>query len=187
MKNIICIVGKTSSGKDTTARYIEKAFGIKPICSYTTRPMRNGETEGVQHYFITPEQSKKIREKELVLAYTILNGNEYFSTVEGMTEETMSYIINPEGIDYLRQHSGDYKFVSIYVHIPERVIMQRALVRGDSFKAVENRLSDEREQFSDFYNNSKYDFLITNDAGEDELHNQIDDIMSSLGYGKIQR
>ena len=187
MKNIICIVGKTSSGKDTVARYIEKAYGIKPICSYTTRAPRQGETNGVEHWFITSADVKEKLENEHVLAYTVLNHNEYFATLEGMTENTMLYVINPEGIEYLRAHSGDFSFKSIYVYLSEREITQRALVRGDSFDKVQERLSNEREQFSDFYENKKYDFLIVNDAGLDELHNQVDDIMSSLGYGKIKR
>jgi len=43
------LIGKTSSGKDTVARYIKDAYGINQVVSYTTRPKRPCETNGVEH------------------------------------------------------------------------------------------------------------------------------------------
>ena len=46
MKTIICIVGKTGTGKDTIAKYLYNKYGIDAICSYTTREKRDYETDG---------------------------------------------------------------------------------------------------------------------------------------------
>ena len=54
-KNLICLVGETSRGKDTVAKILQEDYNLKPVCSYTTRPMRPGEIEGREHYFITRE------------------------------------------------------------------------------------------------------------------------------------
>ena len=81
MKTIICIVGKTSSGKDTITRHIMEKFGLGMVCSYATRPMREGEVNGREHYFVTKEQMKELLKTEHVIAYTKSEktGVEYFS------------------------------------------------------------------------------------------------------------
>lgn len=43
MVTVICIIGKTSTGKDTIAKYLESKYGASPVVSYTTRPARAGE------------------------------------------------------------------------------------------------------------------------------------------------
>lgn len=60
MLTIIALIGKTSSGKDTVARYIKASYGINQIVSYTTRPMRSHETDGVEHYFVSKERMTEV-------------------------------------------------------------------------------------------------------------------------------
>ena len=45
---VFYIIGKSSSGKDTIYKRLIKETNLKPIVPYTTRPMREGETEGVE-------------------------------------------------------------------------------------------------------------------------------------------
>ena len=57
MGKIFCMMGKSSCGKDTLYKRILQE-GILPLSSivpYTTRPIRSGETDGVE-YFFTDEQ-----------------------------------------------------------------------------------------------------------------------------------
>ena len=56
MITIIALQGKTSSGKDSAARYIREIYGIEPVISFATRPIRDSEVEGREHYFINDEQ-----------------------------------------------------------------------------------------------------------------------------------
>ena len=55
MGKIFCLMGKSSSGKDTIFQKIKQIFAdqLMPIVSYTTRPMRVGEVEGREYHFIT--------------------------------------------------------------------------------------------------------------------------------------
>ena len=54
MGKIFCIVGKSSSGKDTIYKRLLKinSLKIKKIIPYTTRPIRQGEKEGVEYHFV---------------------------------------------------------------------------------------------------------------------------------------
>lgn len=49
---LITITGPSGAGKDTVARMLSEMGGYKVLCSYTTRPKREGEIDGVEHHFV---------------------------------------------------------------------------------------------------------------------------------------
>ena len=51
MGKIYCLLGKSGSGKSTIEKLLEKK-GLKRIVSTTTRPMREGEIEGIDYHFV---------------------------------------------------------------------------------------------------------------------------------------
>ena len=57
MGRIYCIMGKSSSGKDTIYKKLaeDADLPVKTLVPYTTRPMRDGETDGVEYYFCDEE------------------------------------------------------------------------------------------------------------------------------------
>ena len=65
MHHIFCIIGKSSTGKDTIfKRLLEREdLGLLNIISYTTRPIRENETEGIE-YFFTDEVAEAEFEKQ---------------------------------------------------------------------------------------------------------------------------
>ena len=64
---IIAIVGKTSSGKDSLAKYIKEYYDIPAIVSYTTRPKRESETNGIEHWFISKEEMAELLKIENII------------------------------------------------------------------------------------------------------------------------
>ena len=76
-KKLICVVGESKSGKDTTVGIAEllsmdfdQKFRLSEIKSFTTRPMRDNEVNGREHFFISEEEAREILSKEEILAYT---------------------------------------------------------------------------------------------------------------------
>ena len=56
MGKIFYMMGKSSSGKDTVYKEIRKELPeLKTLTLYTTRPMREGEKDGVEYYFVSNE------------------------------------------------------------------------------------------------------------------------------------
>lgn len=49
---LITIIGPSGAGKDTVANMLSAILGYDVICSYTTRPMREGEVDGKEHHFV---------------------------------------------------------------------------------------------------------------------------------------
>lgn len=51
MGKIFYVMGKSASGKDTIYKKLLERFpGLKTVVTYTTRPIRDGETEGVEYH-----------------------------------------------------------------------------------------------------------------------------------------
>ena len=56
MGKIFYLMGKSSSGKDSVFKEIKKRIPeLKDIVLYTTRPIREGEREGVEYHFVNEE------------------------------------------------------------------------------------------------------------------------------------
>ena len=174
---IITLTGKTSTGKDSAARYIEEEYGIHPIVSYTTRDIRVGEEDGREHYFISDEEMDKLEKRDDILAWTQFDktGIRYCASTKDLDDDGIyTYIIDPNGIKWLKEHyKGNAEIISLYFDLSETAIMRRALIRGDIREVIEERLDSEREQFDAFKESGKYDALIDSSKNIDDVHKQL--------------
>ena len=87
MGKIVCLMGKSSTGKDTIyKRILEKAeLCLSTIVPYTTRPMREGETEGVEYHFTDEEGFRALQGAGKVIedrAYQTFHGLWRYFTVD---------------------------------------------------------------------------------------------------------
>lgn len=69
MSKLFCIMGKSASGKDTIFKRLvkDRELDLKTVVSYTTRPMREGEREGVEYHFVSPQMLRDFREEGRVI------------------------------------------------------------------------------------------------------------------------
>lgn len=193
MRKLVCIVGETASGKDFVARYLRKAFGLKDVCSHTTRPPREGEINGREHWFNTQEEFDSIRATEKICAYTKIEksnsgsvGYEYCATLEDVQSADL-YIIDPNGIDYLETHFPEISLLIIYIDASKEIRKARALSRDKSQeKAFEARYDNEHEQFERFRNNGAWDYVVVNEnISESALCATVRDIMVQEGFTQV--
>lgn len=148
MEEKILICGRSGSGKDTFAKLL-KQKGMKDVCSYTTRPRRDGE--GDTHIFISKKDVKKYPNK---IAITEINGYTYFATKEQL-EEADFYIIDPNGIEYLHSHFPEIKYKIVYIYADYNIRKARAVARGGEKErsVFISRNKSENAQFSKFEKN----------------------------------
>jgi guanylate kinase len=86
-----------------------------PFISYSTRIMREGETNGVEHLFITEEEADEIlKDKDRILAYTEINNRRYFTLTDQMKDHNV-YIIDPNGIKDIQERHPDTKLNIYYI------------------------------------------------------------------------
>ena len=184
MGRLILLVGKTSSGKDTIARYIKDAYGINQVVSYTTRPKRPSETNGVEHIFVTDEEMDSIFATQNIIAHTEFNNTRYCATAQQLEDGDKVYIIDPNGVRELAGLPLLNKVV-IYVDLDEDIIVDRAIKRGDTPFDVKMRLANERKLFDDFKAKKSYDFLINTDCSLELVFSKVDSILNKSGFNKI--
>lgn len=109
---ILCIVGPSGCGKTTVSMKLQRTFTkVKTICSFTTRPRREGELDGYDHHFVSNPRNKKIFPKENMIAYTVYGGYEYW-VEKGSVQSGMLnvYVIDEAGVnDLFARHGSDYR------------------------------------------------------------------------------
>ena len=83
---IFFVMGKSASGKDTIyKRLLEQFPNIKTVTLYTTRPMREGEKEGVEYHFIGAEALEAMESEGRVIekrTYQTMYGPWSYATVD---------------------------------------------------------------------------------------------------------
>ena len=84
----LMILGPSAVGKDTMINRLKAKYPgvIYKLPSYTTRPMRNGEVEGVDYFFVTKEQFKSMREEGSLFGVQEYNHNFYASNMNKLKE-----------------------------------------------------------------------------------------------------
>ena len=169
MKNLILVIGRSGSGKDTLVRYAQEYFKAASIPSYTDRPMRPTETQGVEHTFVSKEEFDELMKRDDIFAYTQIGetGYRYCTTVEMLKRidsNTLFYIIDPKGYWYCRKHRGSFNMKVIYVAAREDFRQARANLRNGDEDAWKKRTGDENHQFSEFERNRDWDHIVYNNG-----------------------
>ena len=128
---LITITGPSGAGKDTVARMLSEMGGYQVLCSYTTRPKREGEIDGVEHHFV--ETCAVPRDK--MLAYTQYGGYEYWTTIDQVTDRTI-YVIDEDGLKSLCKKFPNIDLFKICVsaNISSRIHRGVSLERMDRDK-----------------------------------------------------
>ena len=138
MGKIYCLLGKSSSGKDTLFKMLleESGLSLKTIVPYTTRPIRGGEQEGVEYHFVTEETQKKLEAEGKIIelrAYdTICGVWKYFTVDDGQIDlATDNYLVigTLESYVKMRDYFGAEKLVPLYVEVEDGERLLRALTR----------------------------------------------------------
>ena len=91
MGKIFYIMGKSASGKDTIYKELmEKMPKFHSIVPYTTRPMREGEKDGVEYFFVDQERFDEMMDEEKIIEFRSYNTKcgiwTYFTADDGQIE-----------------------------------------------------------------------------------------------------
>lgn len=158
---IICLMGKTASGKDTLANKLCERTGLRPVISYTTRERR--ANEGDTHIFISDEEYQALEDSGRIATFTQIGPYKYCCTVDQLYESDV-YVIDPIGVQHLRELDlPNLRLVTVYVNTPDDVRKERALnKRGDDRLAFAKRDMAEREQFRAMLRNADFDYAVSN-------------------------
>lgn len=155
---LITITGPSGAGKDTVARMMSEMGGYKVLCSYTTRPKRDGEVDGLEHHFV--EICNVPRDK--MLAYTQYGGYEYWVPLGQLTNKSI-YVIDEDGLQVLCKKFPDIELFKICVSAREST----RLYRGVSQERMDR---DKQRKLMPL---SFYDAVIFNNGTLSELRDEV--------------
>ncbi len=172
-KGLIFVVSAPSGAGKTTLckKVVELLPDIRHSISYTTRPPRVNEIDGVDYHFVSEEIFVKMVERDEFVEWAMVHGNRY-----GTAEETLRRY-ETEGIDVILdidvQGAGQIRQklkrgVYIFVLPPDHEELEKRL-RGrgtEGNEVIKARLLNAREEIGRIVN---YDYIIVNDLFEDAV------------------
>lgn len=138
MGKIFCIIGKSSTGKDTLYKRVleRKDLDLHRIVSYTTRPIRAGEEDGVEYHFCTEREKEELLSSGKVVemrSYHTCHGVwDYFTVDDGQIDlEKHDYFVigTIESFVSIRKYFKEDNVIPIYIEVEDGIRLQRALQR----------------------------------------------------------
>ena len=137
MGKLFVFMGKSAAGKDTLFQAVMKENEqLKTVVSYTTRPIRSGEQEGVEYHFVSEERLHELEKEGKVVecrCYETVHGPWYYFTVDdGQIDfATGDYcmISTLEGYEKIRDYYGAGQVSPVYIEIDDFTRIERSLAR----------------------------------------------------------
>lgn len=138
MGKIFRIMGKSATGKDTIYKSLLQNSDLKlnRIVSYTTRPIREGEEDGIEYHFTDVEIMHQLEEQGKIIecrAYDTIHGIWYYYMVKDsqidLTNNNYLIIGTLESYIKIRNYFGINRVIPIYIDLDDGERLTRALER----------------------------------------------------------
>ncbi len=145
MYEIVFIMGKSSSGKDSIYKKLKEddKLGLTNVVLYTTRPRRDGETDGVEYNFVTDEKEQEMEKLNKIIELRCYNTAygvwKYFTADDGQIDLNSGsrYIVigTLEAYEQFIRYFGKEHILPIYIEVDDRIRLQRAIDRENQQKS----------------------------------------------------
>ena len=160
MGRIYYLLGKSATGKDTLYKEILKRRPkLRTVTMYTTRPIREGETAGVEYFFTDREELERQLASGKVIEsrtyQTIAGPWTYYTVDDGQfnvaDDESCLMIGTLESYEKMCTYFEAGKMVPVYIEVPDGIRLLRAVKREENQKKPNYRevcrryLADEKD------------------------------------------
>jgi guanylate kinase len=166
---LLVVSGPSGAGKGTL---VQRLLNERPECvfaiSSTTRPIRAGETDGVEYRFVTREQFEAQREQGYFLEWAEVHENLYGTPVQEVDEQmrrghVVVLDIDVQGGASVRVRRPDA--VTVFVAPPSLEALRERLAgrATDAAEVIERRMGNAPGELAQY---AHYDYLVVNDDRE---------------------
>lgn len=176
---MLVLMGKSASGKTTIAQKLAMKHGFHSIVTYTSRPMRKGETADVTYHYISKEDFlEKINSGFFAewKSYEVNGDTWYYGTaIEDLinADEKSVVILTPDGVRDVKRYGIDC--VVIYLYSDIDTIRRRLEARNDKSDKIEDRIKRDSRLFETAA-------MITNRVIQNLYTSDIDTIVDEILY-----
>jgi guanylate kinase len=183
--NLIIVSGPSGAGKSALVTGVLKSMPqLRFSISYTTRPPRAIETNGVEYFFVDRRKFRNLIEKDEFLEWAEVHGNLY-GTSAGFVDEIMRkgedviLDIDVQGAGIIRQKRPDA--TAVFILPPSFQVLRERLERRqlDDGLVIEQRLKRACNEIRQF---RQYDYLIVND----NLGRSIDELKAIISSARCR-
>lgn len=138
MSKIFVVMGKSATGKDTIFNEMKDKLRdqVKTVIGYTTRPIRDGETNGVAYYFVHRDKLSEYDKNGKIIEQrsydTVYGVWDYFTVDDGqinLVESNYIMLGTLESFKQIKDYYGEDKVLPIYLEVEDGLRLERALKR----------------------------------------------------------
>lgn len=138
MGKLFYIMGKSASGKDTIYQNLlqDMQFRLNRLIIYTTRPIRDGELDGREYFFVKEEDFQRLKAEGKIIedrGYHTVYGLWRYFTAANMNLEGNYYlgIGTLESYCMLKDYYGEDKIIPVYIEVEDGERLKRAIAREE--------------------------------------------------------
>lgn len=189
-------MGKSATGKDSIFKALIENIRVDltRIIPYTTRPIREGETDGIEYYFISEESMDTLISQGKVIerrTYQTMYGDWNYLTVDDgqfNLEEKKAYLMiaTPEAYRKLVQYFGKENVIPLLIEVEDGVRLSRALQRERQQKnpkyaeMCRRYLADEMDFSDQIIKELNVKKIYKNEDFQSCIHDIVDDIIKTM-------
>lgn len=183
---LIIFSAPSGSGKSTIINYLMKqdlnlAFSI----SATSRPPRGKEQNGVEYFFLTPEEFKQRIQQGDFLEYEEVYKDRFYGTLKAQVERQLEagqnvvFDVDVKGGCRIKSYYGD-RALSMFIQPPSIEELRRRLIgrNTDSPEVIEDRIARAAYELSFA---PKFDTIVVNDNLEKAQAEALSKLKAFLG------
>lgn len=168
---VLVLSGPSGAGKSSLLNEVIDDIGKSYFSiSTTTRPIREGEKDGVHYHFVNEEEFKQDIEDNNFLEYAVVHGNYYGTSIKPVREalaegKLVLFDIDVQGNTAVNNRLGDIT-TSVFITPPNLSELRRRLSgrSTDTQEVMDGRLKMAKREVQRI---SEYDYLIVNDDLDD--------------------
>lgn len=166
------ISAPSGGGKTSLVRaLLERMDNLVISVSYTTRPLRTGEADGINYHYVDDKKFQDLVAQKVFLEYAQVFGSWYGTSKEWVNQQIdagkdVILEIDWQGANQIRKHFE--KSLSIFIVPPSMEILRKRLKERarESDDIIEKRMQQARSECEHF---AEFDYLVINDDFEHAL------------------
>lgn len=184
---ILAIIGKSGAGKDSVLKCLKMypSDDIHYITSSTTRPLREGEVDGIDYHFIDHDDFIDLMENNQIVEMSVFRDWCYGTSVKDLSTAKINIGgFDPMRIGILADHSNiDLKIVMITATDKERLLRSLNRENDPDVAEIIRRYQADEEDFKYLHHEFDIIEIPNHDGGIDKVCQSILDIVDE--WGKI--
>ena len=164
---VLVLSGPSGAGKSSLINKIADDIGDYYFSiSTTTRPMREGEEEGIHYHFVSEEEFKADIDADNFLEHAVVHGNYYGTSLKPVRNalsqgKLVIFDIDVQGNMAVNDRLGDIT-TSIFITPPSLTVLKQRLEsrNTDTQEVISSRIKMAKREIQ---RTAEYDYLVVND------------------------